>query len=135
MTEKTASAEAYILKAIRYGLTLAPVAGCMTWGDYRRAVADEDLRRGDRITLFDNEADENAAITGPVITFVHGMPPRETILVEHGGLVHGEALDRVDAVCPEGTVQVLDMQPGQFLVALNWDRECQERLLRGEGRE
>jgi len=54
------------------------------------------------------------------------------ILVEHGGLVHGEALDRVDAVCPEGTVQVLDMQPGQFLVALNWDRECQERLLGGE---
>lgn len=57
------------------------------------------------------------------------------ILVEHGGLVHGEALDRVDAVCPQGTVEVLDLQPGQFLVALNWDRECQERLLGGEGRK
>jgi hypothetical protein len=51
------------------------------------------------------------------------------ILVEHGGRVHGAALDRVDALCPAGTVQVLDSQPGQFLVALLWDSACQERVL------
>ena len=51
------------------------------------------------------------------------------ILVEHGGGVHGEALDRIDALCPEGTVQVVDLQPGQFLVKLAWDRSCQERVL------
>lgn len=51
------------------------------------------------------------------------------ILVEHGGKIHGEALDRVDAICPPGTVQLLDMNAGQFLVALNWDEECQHRLM------
>lgn len=51
------------------------------------------------------------------------------ILVEHGGRVHGAALDRVDALCPAGTVQLLDSQPGQFLVALVWDSACQERVL------
>jgi hypothetical protein len=51
------------------------------------------------------------------------------ILVEHGGEIHGEALDRVDALCPPGTVQLLDARPGQFLVQLNWDQECQERVL------
>jgi hypothetical protein len=51
------------------------------------------------------------------------------LLVEHGGDVHGEALDRVDALCPPGTLKVLYMQPGQVLVELAWDRECQERLL------
>jgi hypothetical protein len=51
------------------------------------------------------------------------------LLVEHGGRVHGEALDRVDALCPPGTVQLLDSQPGQYLVALAWDEECQERVL------
>jgi hypothetical protein len=55
------------------------------------------------------------------------------ILVEHGGGVHGAALDRVDALCSAGTVQVLDLQPGQFLVRLNWDRECQNLLLDREG--
>ena len=53
------------------------------------------------------------------------------ILVEHGGRVHGAALDRVDALCPPGTVQLLDSQPGQFLVALAWDPVCQERVLQG----
>jgi len=52
------------------------------------------------------------------------------LLVEHGGRVHGAALDRVDALCPPGTVQVVDSQPGRFLVALAWDRDCQERVLR-----
>ncbi len=54
------------------------------------------------------------------------------LLVEHGGKVHGEALDRVDALCP-GTVQVLDLQPGQFLVALPWDVACQERVMAPDG--
>jgi hypothetical protein len=51
------------------------------------------------------------------------------LLVEHAGNVHGEALDRMDERCPPGTVQVLDLQPGQFLVALNWDAACRRVLL------
>jgi hypothetical protein len=54
------------------------------------------------------------------------------ILVEHGGEIHGDALDRVDALCPPGTVVVLDLQPGQFLVKLAWDEECRERVLAPE---
>ena len=53
------------------------------------------------------------------------------VLVEHGGGVHGEALDRVDAVCPPGTVEVLEIQPGQILVALNWDETCRALLAEG----
>jgi len=56
------------------------------------------------------------------------------ILVEHGGRVHGAALDRLDALCPPGTVQVLDSQPGQFLVFLAWDSACQERVLQARTR-
>lgn len=51
------------------------------------------------------------------------------ILVEQGGEIHGEALDRVDALCPPGTVRVLDMEPGQFLVELAWDEGCQREVL------
>lgn len=53
------------------------------------------------------------------------------LLVEHGGRVHGEALDRVDARCPPGTVQLLDSRPGQYLVALAWDEACRDELLEG----
>jgi hypothetical protein len=53
------------------------------------------------------------------------------VLVEHGGGVHGEALDRIDAVCPPGTVEVLEIQPGQILVALNWDETCRALLAEG----
>jgi len=56
------------------------------------------------------------------------------LLVEHGGQVHGAALDRIDALCAPGTVQVLDSQPGRFLVQLSWDRACQERVLRPDVR-
>jgi hypothetical protein len=51
------------------------------------------------------------------------------VLVEHGGQVHGDALDRIDALCPAGSVQVLDSQPGRYLVRLAWDSACQERVL------
>ncbi len=51
------------------------------------------------------------------------------LLVEHGGKVHGDALDRVDALCAPGTVEVLNTEPGQILVALPWDRTCQEKVL------
>jgi hypothetical protein len=53
------------------------------------------------------------------------------IVVEHGGQVHGEAIDRIDALCPPGTVLLLDNQPGQFLVALDWDSTCQARVMAG----
>jgi len=75
-------------------------------------------------------------------TPVHGTPEQQYeiwistgvthILVEHGGRVHGAAIDRVDAVCSPGTIQVLDSQPGRFLVALAWDAACQERVLQEE---
>ncbi len=55
------------------------------------------------------------------------------ILVEHGGGVHGEALDRMDAKCPGGAVQLLDAQPGQFLVRVAWDEACRTRLMGGGG--
>lgn len=51
------------------------------------------------------------------------------ILVEHGGGVHGPALDRLDTVCDPGTVQLLDSRPGQFLVRLNWDSGCRRLVL------
>lgn len=54
------------------------------------------------------------------------------ILVEHGGRVHGSALDRIDALCAPGTISVLDMQPGRVLVALAWDTACQDRVLQPE---
>jgi hypothetical protein len=55
------------------------------------------------------------------------------LVVEHGGRVHGDALDRIEALCPPGTLQLLDNQPGQFLVALNWDSACQNLVLGLEG--
>jgi len=79
---------------------------------------------------------------------VPGYPPGGTVLeqvelwkavgvthlvVEHGGTIHGDALDRIDALCPPGTVVLLDNQPGQFLVALDWDSACQNLVLDSEG--
>ena len=55
------------------------------------------------------------------------------ILVEHGGGVHGAPLNRMAELCPEGAVQLLASMPGAFLVRLNWDEACKERLLAGEG--
>jgi hypothetical protein len=56
------------------------------------------------------------------------------LLVEHGGRTHGEALDRLDALCPDGGVWLLVNEPGQFLVLLGWDEDCRERALaEGEG--
>jgi hypothetical protein len=51
------------------------------------------------------------------------------VLVEHGGRVHGEALDRVDALCPGGAVEVRASYDGGVLVRLNWDDPCRARLL------
>lgn len=72
ITEQTARAEAFVLKAIRYGLTPAPVAGAVTWGECKKAVAEEDLREN-AITLFHHVPDEKELVDGPVITFVHGF--------------------------------------------------------------
>jgi len=56
------------------------------------------------------------------------------ILVEHGGRVHGEALERLEEVCPQGTVEVVDRKPGHVLVALHWSEACRRRVM-GEGPE
>ncbi len=50
------------------------------------------------------------------------------VLAEHGGGVHGEALDRMDAVCPGGAVELVATMPGALLTKLNWDQACRERL-------
>ena len=47
------------------------------------------------------------------------------ILVEHGGKVHGDAIDRLDAECPEGTVQLLaSFQGPSHLVRFHGLPEC-----------
>ncbi len=51
------------------------------------------------------------------------------IVVEHAGGVHGEALDRLDAECPGGAVQLVATLPTGFLVRLAWDEQCRRRLL------
>ncbi|MCK5652580.1 MAG: hypothetical protein KAJ42_14425, partial [Gemmatimonadetes bacterium] len=53
------------------------------------------------------------------------------VLVEHGGGVHAAPLTRMDELCPGGAVQLLASMPGAFLVRLNWDAACKERLLKG----
>jgi hypothetical protein len=53
------------------------------------------------------------------------------VLVEHGGQVHGDALDRIDAMCEPGTVELVDNRPGRYLVALHWNRDCQDRVMGG----
>lgn len=50
------------------------------------------------------------------------------IIVEHAGGVHGAALDRLDAECPGGAVQLVATLPTGFLVRLAWDDACKERL-------
>lgn len=55
------------------------------------------------------------------------------ILAEQGGRIHGEALGRLDEVCPGGAVTVLEITRGQILVRLAWDGACRRRLGLEEG--
>lgn len=49
------------------------------------------------------------------------------LLVEHGGKVHGPALDRMEAACPPGTVRVLASFPGPgYLVRLDLNARCED---------
>ena len=50
------------------------------------------------------------------------------VLAEHGGGVHGDALDRMDEVCPEGTVELVATMPGALLTRLHWDAACRRAL-------
>ena len=54
--------------------------------------------------------------------------PRVTLVVETGRGVHGAALDRMDAVCPGGAVELIATLPGALLTRLNWDDQCREAL-------
>ncbi len=49
------------------------------------------------------------------------------LLLEQGGRVHGDALNRLESRCP-GAVQVLARMPPQMLVRLGWDRVCAQSL-------
>lgn len=83
------------------------------------------------------------APSAPFLAGLHGEPTWGTpleqyriwqaagidhLLVEHGGRVHGEALDRLDQLCPGGAVGVLTIIPGQVLVRLAWDEACRRRI-------
>jgi hypothetical protein len=49
------------------------------------------------------------------------------VLLEQDGLIHGEALNRLEATCP-GSAVILVRMPSQMLVQLRWDVSCAERL-------
>jgi hypothetical protein len=53
----------------------------------------------------------------------------EYVVLEHGGRVHQEALDALDASCP-GAVQLLASWAGGLLVRLDWDDACRAMVLR-----
>lgn len=69
--ERTASAEAYVLKALRLGLALAPVAGPVTWGELHATTG-----AGLMEVYTGGANDPNALVTAPVVTFVHGNGER-----------------------------------------------------------
>ncbi|NIP59781.1 MAG: hypothetical protein GWM92_15850, partial [Gemmatimonadetes bacterium] len=50
------------------------------------------------------------------------------LLVEHGGRVHGEALERLRSVCGGEAARAVERWPGARLVKLAWDAGCRERL-------
>jgi hypothetical protein len=49
------------------------------------------------------------------------------VLAEHGGAIHGAALDRIEAACP-GSVTLAASLPGQLLARVAWNAECTELL-------
>ncbi len=49
------------------------------------------------------------------------------LLLEQGGQIHGEALNRIESRCP-GDVQVLARLAPQILVRLDWGVDCARRL-------
>lgn len=49
------------------------------------------------------------------------------VLLEQGGQIHGEALNRLEEACP-GAVTVPARMPPQMVVALAWDATCAARL-------
>jgi hypothetical protein len=49
------------------------------------------------------------------------------VLLEQNGLIHGDALNRLQAVCP-GSAVILARMPTQMLVRLQWDVACAEKL-------
>lgn len=53
------------------------------------------------------------------------------LLVEHGGRVHGEALERIEAVCGPEALRTVRAPAGPPLVALAWDADCRAELLSG----
>jgi hypothetical protein len=54
----------------------------------------------------------------------------QRLLVEHGGAVHGEALNGIEERCP-GAVQILARLPGAFVVDLGRSQPCVADLLDG----
>jgi hypothetical protein len=49
------------------------------------------------------------------------------LLLEQGGMIHGDALDLVEKECP-GAVSILARMPPQMLVRLQWDDACARTL-------
>lgn len=51
----------------------------------------------------------------------------EYVVTEAAGRVHGDALDRIDELCP-GTLSVAASWAGQAVVRVDWSAECRARL-------
>jgi hypothetical protein len=49
------------------------------------------------------------------------------VLLEEGGVVHGDALNLLEERCP-GTVGILARMPPQILVRVAWDGSCASSL-------
>jgi hypothetical protein len=49
------------------------------------------------------------------------------LLLEQGGQIHGEALNRLESACP-GDVQILARLAPQMLVRIDWGEDCARRL-------
>ncbi len=54
----------------------------------------------------------------------------EYVVLEHGGRIHKDALDELDARCP-GSVELLASWGGGMLVRLDWDDACRSAVLAG----
>ena len=54
----------------------------------------------------------------------------EYVVLENAGVVHLEALDELDALCP-GAVELQASWAGGMLVRLGWDEACRSRVVSG----
>lgn len=57
------------------------------------------------------------------------------LILEQGGVVHGEALHELARLCPDGAVQYVAIWRGASLARLTWDEDCRRRARAWEASE